>query len=263
MQQDIKTGEVVLIGIGIATILVNIGIWHTYSGQLEQMRIATEASTRAANLASDSFDAVYGEKGIAERTMDQTIHQTAAQIQSAAAAENGVAATRDQMRLDQRAWVEPYAVCPMFKNSPISIANHDECNPAPQGAIPAQAAVLFKNFGKTPAMKLHVWIDWREKEDEIPEFDSDPTPDNQLPRFNLGPNVFSNTGTHLPQNIVDNINGDISGEFVYGTIWYNDVFHRHHWTQFCFEIEPHFGAFGGCKSHTETDDTYKRTAPKR
>jgi hypothetical protein len=49
--QGIKKGEYWLIGVGIATLAVNIGIAKIYLGQLRQMTKATLASERSANAA--------------------------------------------------------------------------------------------------------------------------------------------------------------------------------------------------------------------
>jgi hypothetical protein len=139
--REIKAGERILIGIGIATILVNLGIWHTYSGQLDQMRIATEAATRAANAASDSLEL---NQGNFDRMMLRTIDQTAAQIQSAKAAKDAVAqaqkslqGTVDNFHQEQRPWVGL---------SPTRIA--------PTGVISYSNDIYVINTGKTPALNV-------------------------------------------------------------------------------------------------------------
>ena len=102
LEKDIRTGERWLVGIGIATVLVNIGIGSIYYGQLKQMRIATEASTKAANLASDAFEI---NDGNFERMMNQTIRQSSAQIKSADAAALAAKTADETLHVAERAYV--------------------------------------------------------------------------------------------------------------------------------------------------------------
>jgi hypothetical protein len=51
LEKDVKTGERWLIGIGILTLLVNIGIAKIYYGQLTEMQRATKATEQAAYAA--------------------------------------------------------------------------------------------------------------------------------------------------------------------------------------------------------------------
>ena len=89
--QKIEAGERWLIGIGVATILINAIIAYIYYGQLQQMRIATEASTKAATLAADALDQNSGQF---DRTVRQLIYQTANQAEAVKAAKDANGATQ-------------------------------------------------------------------------------------------------------------------------------------------------------------------------
>jgi hypothetical protein len=82
-RDKIKKGERWLISINFFLIIVQIIIAYIYYGQLQQMRMATEAATKAANVAADSFEI---NNGNFDRMMEQTIHQTFAQLESSGAA---------------------------------------------------------------------------------------------------------------------------------------------------------------------------------
>src|ERR1035438_8087110 len=102
IQEDIRSGERWLIGIGIASVFVNLMIANFYYGQLTQMRVATEASTKAANLAADTLDVSTGDF---ERTMRQLRYQTKAQVDSAAASKTSSETTRLELTKVQRAFI--------------------------------------------------------------------------------------------------------------------------------------------------------------
>jgi uncharacterized membrane protein len=109
LEKDIREGERWLIRIGIASVVINLIIACIYYGQLTQMRLATEASTRAVQLASDSLELNQGDF---ERSMRQIIHQTKSQIdaanasQSAATAAKGAADTaKEALHVSERAYL--------------------------------------------------------------------------------------------------------------------------------------------------------------
>lgn len=102
IEREIRSGEQWLIGIGIASIVVNAFIALIYYGQLTQMKMATEAAASAANFAADSYEIASGQF---ERTMQLSIPQTAAQIQSSKAARDAVKFAQDSFRQDQRPWL--------------------------------------------------------------------------------------------------------------------------------------------------------------
>jgi hypothetical protein len=60
--------------------------------QASTAKDSADEAKRAADLASDSFQTAYGEHGIAERTMQQMVDQTVAQVKSAEATETAARA---------------------------------------------------------------------------------------------------------------------------------------------------------------------------
>ena len=147
--RGIKAGEKLLFWVGIATILVNLGIWNTYSGQLTQMRVVTEAATRAADSASDSLEFNTSQF---DRAQSLTIKQTAASIIASNAAKSAAKTAKDAMYLEERPWVGlEVSVGPMptLANGVPLIAN------VADPAAPGSNVVIFAhNTGKTPA------VDW-------------------------------------------------------------------------------------------------------
>lgn len=109
--QDIKRGEVWLIGIGIASVLVNVLLGFIYYQQLVQMRIATQASTEATRIANDSLQ--YSASQF-DRSMIQFTSQSAsaygsteATRKAANAATRALTLTQDQFARENRAYLIP------------------------------------------------------------------------------------------------------------------------------------------------------------
>lgn len=107
--EDIAKGERWLIGIGIAGVLVNLLLGSIYYQQLTQMRVATEASRQAVQLAHDTLD--YNASQF-DRAMRQTINQTSSQyratqesIVSARAAQSAAQTAIDTLHIAQRAYI--------------------------------------------------------------------------------------------------------------------------------------------------------------
>ncbi len=102
LEKDIRGGEKWLIGIGVATLLINSGIALIYLSQLQQMRIATQASTRAAQLAADAME--FNDSHF-DRQMWQAISQTAASIKAANAAGSAADTAKQTLRVSERAYL--------------------------------------------------------------------------------------------------------------------------------------------------------------
>jgi len=111
--------------------------------------------------------------------------------------------------------------------------------------------VLYRNTGRTPALGLRATVGWTRKQALIP------VQDNQNaagPKWTLPPNGKANTIPRLPPEVVRRVLNGNHGGFVYGTLWYEDVFGDTHWSQFCGEIGPRFEIFPACTIHQETSD---------
>jgi hypothetical protein len=125
--------QVVLGIIGICALII-------YYDQLNEMRSATLDNTKAL---TETRNAIETSQSQFDGTMQQMIPQTIAQIDSAKAALDGVKGTRDQMMLDQRAWVEIARV----QNVPFNSPDIKSPRYSPRSiSIP-----MLRNTGRTPA----------------------------------------------------------------------------------------------------------------
>jgi hypothetical protein len=102
LEQDIRSGERWLIGITAAGVAINICIACFYYSQLGQMREATEAATKAADVASDSFEI---SQGNFDRTMSQMIAQTTQQVAAANAARSAARTAQEALFISDRAYI--------------------------------------------------------------------------------------------------------------------------------------------------------------
>ena len=120
LEQDIRGGERWLIGIGIATILVNIGIGLVYWGQLIQMRASVQKMDDAISAAS----------------------------RSALAAENANTQSKDQFLEDQRpyVWQAPGLGPSMGQNGNSGFL------PATPGQNALKCGTFYQNYGRSPAI---------------------------------------------------------------------------------------------------------------
>lgn len=177
---------------------------------------------------------------------------TRAARQSATAAENAVQSTRENMRLDQRAWV--------------GIDSIQSIPRSPEVGKPIQIIVKIRNTGKTPALGV------------VGTAVADPVAKNSQPNysyegmdhFRLGvmppnatgtipihPSKHPQTGIVLPlsQGKFDEISNGRLQIFVHGRVEYKDIFQAPHWFTFCARLNVPFDErFGACADHNETDD---------
>ncbi|HLX95265.1 MAG TPA: hypothetical protein VKU37_05935, partial [Verrucomicrobiae bacterium] len=97
-------------------------------------------------------------------------------------------------------------------------------------------SVVFKNTGRTPALNVQTAIAWGQNTNYIPRIDPKVNPPITAGNFPADTSGHTDTAK-IPASAM----ADISiGKpiYVFGTIWYNDIFSRQHWTQFCYEIIP-------------------------
>ena len=141
--------------------------------------------------------------------------------------------------VDERAWVAPITT--------------DLRSEAAQNGPGTIFVVPFSNTGRTPALKVHAWINRTKAPQQIT--DTDPITDKE--GILLPPQGVGNTSTaDIPilAGDVDMIKNNGLMLFVYGTIAYRDIFGKDHWTQFCFYPGPNLKSFGPCDKHNRTDD---------
>lgn len=149
--------------------------------------------------------------------------------------------SRNTFAVAQRAWV-----------APITTELRSE---SAQNGMGTVFVVPFSNTGKTPAFKVHAWVNWTTILGQIT--DADPIADKEgmlLPPQGVG-NI--STPPVLPAD-VERIKFGYR-LYVYGTIKYRDIFGNDHWTQFCFYPGQDLKGFGPCdNNHNGTDDTYQK-----
>ncbi len=238
LEQDIRSGERWLIGIGIATVVVNTIIALIYYDQLHLMRTSTEKAAIAADAARDAADE-------ARRNRLQ--------------AEKGFLATVEQFRRDQRAWV--------------GIAGSGHFNMEISEGGPLTISVDAQNFGKTPALQLvmvskMLLVGTHERgRRRLPNFSY-----SKADAIAAGPTVLFpgsvtsiETNTRKPTELghdlsrltavqVAAIRNGIVPVYVYGSIWYDDPLTSGHRTDYCFIFDSASSTasrtnFITCKTH--------------
>jgi hypothetical protein len=129
--------------------------------------------------------------------------------------------TSETRTLDERAWVGAIEITPVISE---------------EGSRYYQ--VKFKNTGKTPAINVAPIVGAYLSEKEIPTKDECPKTPSHVGLLQPGADGFVTTKTHpLSPLAVSEIQRG-SNYFVAGTIWYDDIFSRTHWSQFCYHIKP-------------------------
>lgn len=234
----------------VATVLAFIAASIYAAIAAKQLGEMHEASKAAREQLIETQNALGTNMSQFDRTMSQTIAQTSAQLKSAKAAIDAVNASRDQMRLDQRAWIG---------TSDINPGEFSEKTGFP-------VAVSFLNSGKTPATHIHVSVKYLISPTPLrgPSADlikslsyfssSDIAPQGKLVQgFGW---VFAAGKTYAPEEISGNqgieahykqiSDGSVS-LYYFGTIRYDDIFGRHWNTNYCiFLADPQKKMFAYC-----------------
>ena len=170
---------------------------------------------------------------------------------SAAASEAGVQITKQsietsirQDQLDQRAWVGAKE----FKG---------EINVAPK---PSSFHVIYVNTGKTPAQNVHsvVGVDWRPPglRPRITYSEADAGPS----RLTAFPNTEVGGDNDITKFSMEQVQQIASGKlliYLFGTVWYDDVYGNGHRTDYCGVMNASAAAtekpFIGCGFHNTAD----------
>ena len=211
---------------------------------------SAEQAKRSADLAEDAYEI---NNGNFDRMMERTIDQTAAQMQSAQAADNSVKATQDQMQLDQRAWIGVEGVDGSLEaGKPFIINTH------------------YFNTGRTPALHLVE----QARGIVLPRGEKF-TPDYNAPRDEslpvkavaaIFPNQVSTQHVRMTkdnsdptkdapadQSGIDVIDrGDVT-IYVFGRVCYRDVFNKPHWMRFCNLYNHKDNSYYACDTYNEVD----------
>ncbi len=143
--------------------------------------------------------------------------------------------------LASRAWI-----------APVSTALRSEASKVGDGTI---FVVPYSNTGKTPAFNVNSWINRTDSLEKIGDMDPVGSKANML----LAPDGIGNTSTAdipIAPTDVEHIKAGTLTVYIYGTISYEDVYGKAHWTQFCFYPGADLKSFGPCGKHNTTDDKH-------
>jgi len=141
----------------------------------------------------------------------------------------------DEMRRDERAWVAPF-------DKGIGISDTESAY--------ILFTVHFKNTGKTPALHVRSTIGITSSLDSVPQ--TDPQPNSPPLSGIIPPDQIANSPT---LKILEQPFLKSSTCYVYGTVWYDDIFGNHHWTQFCDSVDTvDFRTFNPTANHNECDN---------
>lgn len=143
---------------------------------------------------------------------------------------------RETRKLAERAWVFPYKV--QMRTNEIEHEYIFE--------------VVFKNSGQSPAIRTKIRFGHAAgvNPDFIPN--SDPEPTNGSGMIAPGAEIFDRTA--VPISEVTNWIGSGRNLYLFGTIWYNDIFGIRHWTQYCVQASKNLKAFGPVQRHNQCDE---------
>jgi len=151
-----------------------------------------------------------------------------------------LAIQRSQIDLDERAWVTVDKVEALPGSTNIFL-------------------ITIKNTGKTPAINTVLWRSIiLTNKDAV--FTCPLNPTNMPPKFIiLGPDSTSTGDTSsMPVSNADwrhvYYTNPTDHLYLYGIIKYDDIFGRHHWTRFCFDVVGGLTDFQGTPFGNSCDD---------
>lgn len=121
---------------------------------------------------------------------------------------------QDTRMEDERAWV--------LLTNQFDFLTEDDC---------VNVFISYENTGKTPAINVNSVVNYTFDESNIPAADNFTT--NVVPQSLCVPDQRNNVVTvKVPKGEYDRMKKG-AGLFIYGTIGYDDIFGKHHWSQFC------------------------------
>jgi hypothetical protein len=235
IEHDIRVAEYWLIGVGIASVLVNILIGWVYWQQLGQMRVATEASTRATELSRDALEYANGNF---DRNMRQVINQTVAQLNSARDTQRAANASIDSSTTNKAALIE-------VQRAFMSPTIERTTEPTPESKNPTSIDfnARWVNEGATPAIALRSHFSYSQAA-TLPDISRDiltpgVTPQNGITHFLFPKQYFLSTTIFLTQQKIAFLVGSKTNYYVWGWAKYHDVFKgtEEHITRYCYVIE--------------------------
>jgi hypothetical protein len=131
--------------------------------------------------------------------------------------------------LDERAWVVPFEVI---------------ANPSQDNSGSMYFYVNYKNTGKTPAINAQCILGESADLNKI-KISKIERPNPPANSAMIAPDAANHSTTEeapIPKDIVQSIKSGMPF-YIFGTIWYDDIFGRHHWTQFCYRFGRDFHTY--------------------
>lgn len=239
--------------------------WYEMHGSGKQADKLITAATKLADAARDQAQAAKDTANAAGKQVDaanrfadsaEGINRgvAGAVTQLKAAADNAKAsieATKEAMRLDQRAWLGA-------SDYTYSIAE--------SGPIDSSASVT--NTGKTPALNILCKTSGTTKVKGYVLRDSDIVYPSEMPIVKEG-TLFPNQHFPLKANATamnsekqkiwfDNVQSGDWIQYFFGEVRYKDAFGRDHWTHFCTQFVPGTKSGTPCPIYNETDDSQRQ-----
>jgi hypothetical protein len=155
--------------------------------------------------------------------------------------------TQTSVELEQRAWVLVTNVC----SQPIKSPPNCVC-----------FKVAFKNTGKTPAINTTGWAKFTEKITDVPMTFT--FPDHPLDSTMLAPDEggYVLSPQFFQAGLQQVTNGFIK-LYVFGAVRYDDIFHKHHWSRFCYQLSSEAQAFTGVPGYNTCDDAESNGNPSK
>jgi hypothetical protein len=147
--------------------------------------------------------------------------------------------------LDERAWLSESDIKPVWADKDNS----------------AILNVLYKNTGRTPALNVQCLTGWTKKPETIPKKDTVPDPPTTAAM--IPPGGEFNSQTPLLPVLAGKKTAQVETPlYAFGTVWYDDVFGGHHWSQFALLLEkdslnPSMIRSHPLTIHNSCDDAWK------
>ena len=123
--------------------------------------------------------------------------------------------------------------------------------------------ISYKNTGRTPAIKVACASGAALLPSRVPQLEN--APNRPVNAGTLAPNGTGVVRSPIISAETMKAVNDGVPLYLYGTIWYNDVFGKSHWSQFCWKIERlkdnhNLISFSVWTNHNSSDDLAAKKA---
>jgi hypothetical protein len=169
--------------------------------------------------------------GVAIVGLPILVFQSFSSQRQADAAEKQLSEMHRQSLTDERAWVMVYDYAAIHENGKEVFD------------------AIYKNTGKTPAINVRGCFNVTGSASLIPDVDT--LPEKHSKGHILAPEA---TG-HLEGVLASSLFVKGQAVFLSGTMWYDDIFGQHHWSQFSTAIGSNLAGFSALGIHNKSDDS--------